>query len=215
VVKPELESTFELPFGQRLERTQSQGVFDGSPESLDDGDGGVPADGAEALPGAEPSERLTKPAGGELASLIGDKVSWRTETTRGSLNKPAYLSGTGVFPEDFGVERHAGEDIEDDHELEGKQSKEAGDGGDVRHPDVIRVAGAESSQRFGRWHGSRRLGRFFFEESTDRAFGDLPAGAGESLSNLPAASETSGSHGMDEMADDIGIAADRWVGLHQ
>jgi hypothetical protein len=57
--------------------------------------------------------------------------------------------------------------------------------------------------------------RFFLEESADRAFGDLPAGPAESLSNLLAATETGRVHGMDEMADDIGIAADRWVGLHQ
>jgi hypothetical protein len=34
------------------------------------------ADGPEALPRAEPSQRLAKPLGGELLSLIGDKVSW-------------------------------------------------------------------------------------------------------------------------------------------
>ena len=57
--------------------------------------------------------------------------------------------------------------------------------------------------------------RFFLEESADRAFGDLPAGPGESLSDLPAAAETGRVHGMDEMADDIGIAPDGWVGFHQ
>ncbi len=39
VVKPEIEPTYEVSFGQGLERTQAQGVFEGSPESFDDRNG--------------------------------------------------------------------------------------------------------------------------------------------------------------------------------
>ena|SRR3990172_4881270 len=105
VIKPELESAFKFPFGQRLERTQSQGVFDGSPTSFDDRDGAVAADGTEALPGAEPESGFLKPLGRELPSLVGDEVSGWAETKRGPLEQPAHLSGGGFFPEDFGGER--------------------------------------------------------------------------------------------------------------
>ena len=145
VVKPPLESTFEFPFSQGLERTEPQAVFESSPEPLDDGNGAVPADGPEALPGAEPSQRFAKSLGRELPPLIGDEVSRWAETKRGQLNQPAHLSGGGFFPEHFGGERHTREDIEYDYELEGKQSKEAGDRRDVSHPDVMGTASAESS----------------------------------------------------------------------
>jgi len=154
IIEPLVEAAFEVSFGQRLERTQSQGVFEGSPESLDDGNGTVLADGTEALPGTEPSQRFPKPLGGELPSLIGDEVPGWAEMKRGPFEQPAYLSGGAFFPEDFGDEGHAGEDIEDDHELEGKQSKETGDGGDVSHPDVMGMAGAESPGRLGCFFGN-------------------------------------------------------------
>ena len=51
-IEPLVEAVFEVSFGQGLERAQAQGVFEGSPESLDDGNGSVPADGTESLPGA-------------------------------------------------------------------------------------------------------------------------------------------------------------------
>src|SRR3972149_11563461 len=176
IVKPQLESTFELSVGERLERTQSQAVFESSPKPFDDRDGAVPADGTEALPGIEPKQRFAKPLGRELPSLVGGEGSGGAETKRGPLEQPAHLSGGGFFPEHFGGKRHAGEDIEDDRELEGKQSKEAWDGGDVGHPDVMGMAGAESAGRLGCSFGKGDLGGFFFGHSSDGAFANLPTG---------------------------------------
>ena len=96
-------------------------------------------------------------------------MSGRAETKRGPSNQPAHLAGGGFFPEDFSDERHAREDVEYDHELKGKQSKETRDGGDIGHPDVIRTASTESSSRLGGSFGNGGLWRFFFEDSADGA----------------------------------------------
>jgi len=77
------------------------------------------------------------------------------------------------------------------------------------------MASAKSSRRFRRGYGSGWLRRFFPEHSPDGAFGKLPTGATESLSDLLAASETGRVHGVDEMADDIGIASDGRVGTDE
>ena len=77
VVKPELEPLFEVSFGQGLEGTQAQGIFERSPESLDDCDGAVATNSPETLPGAEPAKGFAKSLGDELLSLIGDEVSGR------------------------------------------------------------------------------------------------------------------------------------------
>ena len=215
VVKPLFKPAFEIRSHLGFEIAQSQGVFESSPKPFDNRDGAVPADGTEALACAEPSQRFAKPLGGELPSLVGDEVPGWAEAKRGPLNQPAHLSGTGFFPEHLGCERHAGEDIEYDHELEGEQAKEAGDGRDVGHPDVIRVARAEITARRVGSFGNRDLGRFFFDEATDGAFADLPAGPTESLSDLLGATEAGRVHGMDEMADDIGIAPDGRIGTNE
>ena len=195
------------------ERRQS--VFEGSPESFDGRNGTVPTNSTEALPGAEPAKGFAKPLPGELGPLVGDEVSGRAETKRGPLNEPAHLAGRGFFPEDFSDKGHAGEDIEYDHELEGKQSKETRDGGDIGHPDVIRTTSPRSSTRLGCSFGNGGLGRFFFEHSPDGAFGDLPTGPTEHLRDLLAATETVKAHGVDEMADDIGVAPDRRLGTDE
>ena len=215
VVKPELEPLLQIGFEQGFERAKVQDIFECSPESFDDGNGAVATNGTETLPSAELSKGLAKPPRGELLSLIGDEVLGRAESQRGPLKEPAHLSGGGFFPEDFGGERHPREDIEEDHELEGEQSKETGDGSDVGHPDVMGIASAESTGRLGWPFGKGSLGRFFFEDSADGAFGDLPTGSSEGLGDLLAATETGRVHGMDEMADDIGIAPDRRIRLNE
>ncbi len=112
-------------------------------------DGAVATNSPETLPGAEAAKGFAKTFCDELLSRIGDEVLGRAESQRGPLKEPAHLSGGGFFPEDFGGERHSREDIEEDHELEGEQSKEARDGGEVGHPDVMGMASAESSGRLG------------------------------------------------------------------
>jgi len=65
----------------------------------------------------------------------------RTEQPDGVLDELEHLEGRGPLEEALPGEGEAGEDIEDQGELEGKESEEAGDLREVDEDDVARSFG--------------------------------------------------------------------------
>jgi len=74
---------------------------------------------------------------------------------------------------------------------------------------VIGAAGSQGT--LGPWCGrnSRRARRLFLEHAGYGAFGDFPAAASEGLCDAEISAEAGEPHGVDELADDVGVAANR------
>jgi len=121
VIKPELKPLAQVGQEERLEGSQCEFVFEGSPESFDQGDRAGFADGAEAVRNGELCEQLAEDAGGELRALVGDEVARAAEPRRGLGEEGGDGGGSRLAGEKGGGQGHSGEDIVDDCELEGEQ----------------------------------------------------------------------------------------------
>ena len=97
-------------------------MFQGLPESLDDGDGSGLAKCSEPGVDTDRLDRFLEEVGGELGPLVGDEVSWAAVPGEGLVEDFQDLVGAGLLVKDSESERHSGEDVEDDDELEAKES---------------------------------------------------------------------------------------------
>jgi len=94
-----------------------------------------------------------------------------------------------------------------------KESEQTRDVGQVGQPDMVRESSAGSPSRRGLALGRGR--RSLLSDSADGLSGDLPTGSGESLCDELVAAESQQGHGLDQMPDDIGIALDGRLRLHE
>ncbi len=164
---------------------------------------------------AEVLESLAEDIGGQLSALVGDEVLGRAEPL-GGFQKQVGDIGCGRFAgENTSAQWESGEDVEDDGELEGEQAEERRDVGEIRHGDVVGIAGPEGA---GGWsaegrHGNR--GRPFFSNPSDGLCGELPTGAGKCLSDALVSFEARSRHSLNHMADDVGKSANGWSGSYE
>ena len=176
------DTLFELVENEGFEAFEREAVFEGSPKSLDEGDGADFPDGAEALADAGVSECIAKAYSGELASLIGDEVTREPEPPHGFSEKLNDRFCGGLLWEHTSADRKSRKRVEDDGELEAEKAEETGNIGEVDEEDMIRKASSDGSRslRIAALRGisARRL---FAKNPSDGAFGELPSGACEGL----------------------------------
>jgi len=109
--------------------------------------------------------------------------------------------------EDLKGEGRPAEGLEHASDMKLAQTEEGLDHGHFHHPDVVDEASHDGFLRPGGRHG-RGWRRRFLHETADGSRGQLPAGTGEHGGDhvLPAAAEA--SHGLSQVADDVGQAPD-------
>ena len=212
--KPGFEPSFEVFLKKGPEGTKAQCVFELFPKSFDDGNGAGFSDGAEPMPDPESEEKLLKSGVDELFPLVRYKVSGDSETSHGFEEKESDLLCGGLFGENAERERHSRKHIQDDGDLEMKETEKSGHVGQVGHPDVTWVAGLDGA-RFGSFdHGSFGICRRWFLSKSAYGFGrDFPPGTGEGLSDELVPAEPEPGHGLDELTDDIGVSSDGRIGF--
>jgi hypothetical protein len=181
VEKDEMDPSFQLLAAERREESNSKEALRGSPESLDEGDGADFAEGSEAMANAEVAESLAEDVGRQLRALVGDEVFGRSEPLNRLLKQSGEIGAGRLARENTNGQRESGEHVKDDGEFEDEQAEERRDVGEIRHGDVVGIAGLEEP---GAWFTYGRLGnrdRLFSANPSYGLGGELPAGAGEGL----------------------------------
>jgi hypothetical protein len=195
VVEPGFESSLEVLLKKGPERAKAQHAFELFPESFDDGNGAGLADGAESMPDTEAEEELPESRVRKLRPTIGDKMSRNPETPRGFEKNDADLLSGRFFGEDAERERHSRKHIQDDGDLELKESEEAGNIGHVGHPNVAWITsldGTPSESFQGR--SFRFAGRWFLAYPSNRFRRELPPGPSKGLSDELVSTESEPRH---------------------
>ena len=100
-------------------------------------------DSAEALTDAEGGECFAKEARGELGALIGDEVPGISEAGGGLSEEHGDVIGRRLLLEESDSQGESRKDIEDESELETKDSEESWDVGEVDEEDVVGEASPE------------------------------------------------------------------------
>lgn len=156
-------------------------------------------------------KKLSEPRVGELGTLVGDKVArWAEPTTRCS-KELLELSGGRLGRKDASGQRHSREGVQNDGGLEMEETEQAGDVGEIRQPDMVRVSSPHGPP--GRWaRGGGRLRQDFASYPANGFPGEFPPGAGEGLGDELVAAQADERHGLNQVPDDIGVAADGRLG---
>ena len=111
-------------------------------------------------------------------------------------------------------EGHSREGVKNDGDLEMKETEQAGDVGQIRQPDMVRVSSPHGPP--GRWaRGGSRLRQDFTSYPANGFPGEFPPGAGEGLGDELVAAKADERHGLNQVPDDIGVAADRRLGPYE
>jgi len=209
-MEPSLKGLLE----KGLKGAKAQGVFEGFPKSFDEGDGADLTDGAETVWHTKAGKKLAEPGVGELGTLVGDKVARRAEpTTRGS-KELLDLPGGRLGGKDASGEGHTRKGVENDGDLEMEETEQTRDVGEISQPDVVGVASPDGPP--GRWaRGGGRLRQDFTSYPANGFPGEFPPGAGESLSDELVAAKADERHGLNQVPDDIGVAADMRSGSYE
>jgi hypothetical protein len=216
VAESELDSALEFLLHEGSESSETKEVFESPPESLDDGDGADLSDGAQTVANAEGSEGILEIGAGELTALVGDEVFGGSESFTRLPEELGKFARGRFFGKDSSGERKSGEEVEDEGELESEEAEEAWDLGEVDEENVVGVARANGSF-LARGQSLRRnsAGRLLPEDASDGSCGESKPGSGESLGDALVASEAEKAHGVDELSDDVGVAADGRVGADE
>jgi len=143
--------------------------------------------------------------------LVGDKVArWAEPTTRRS-KELLDIWGGRLCGKDASGQGHSSEGVQNDGDLEMKETEQAGDVGQIRQPDMVRV-----SSPHGRWaRGVGRLRQDFTSYPANGFPGEFPPGAGEGLGDELVAAKADERHGLNQVPDDIGVAADGRLGPYE
>lgn len=159
---------------------EMEGRLKREPETLNDGNGPLLADGAEAMLDAEVGDGLFQQARGELWSLIGDQVAWFAVSRNGAAK-----DGDGVFRAGLRIVACPGQQLARVHIDDGDEvlvSRVEGRGQrDIDHVDVPWPAGGYDSESLV--DESSRLGLAGlgggFEGASCKACSDLEQRCGE------------------------------------
>jgi hypothetical protein len=131
VEESETEPSLKVLLKEGLERAEAQCVFEGFPESLDEGDGADLADGTEAMPHVKSGQEARHAGVGELRTVVGNEMTRRAEPTRGGSKELLDLSGRRFCGKDASGDWHAREGVENDSDLRMKESEQTRDVGQV------------------------------------------------------------------------------------
>ena len=214
VEESEIEPSLEVLLEKGLKGAKAQVVFEGFPKSLNDGDGTDLADSTEAMANLEAGEKVPEPRVGELGTLVGDKVARGAEETTRRSKELLDIWGGRLGRKGASGEGHSREGVKNDGDLEMKETEQAGDVGQIRQPDVVGVASPDGPP--GRWaRGVGRLRQDFTSYPANGFPGEFPPGAGEGLGDELVAAKADERHGLNQVPDDIGVAADGRLGPYE
>ena len=159
------------------------------------------------MPDSEPGEGAAERPALELGSLVRDRVARRAESAGRVGEQFRHVAAGRLLEEDPCGERCARrKDIENDGELEGEETEESRDLGEVQHPDVIRILGADRSRLDDRdWR--RRLDGLLVSHAQDGSTGQLPADPRQVKADGPVSGEGCQGHRLNQVPDDVGVAA--------
>ena len=138
VAKAEFESTFEQAHHERRKAAEMQELFQSSPEAFEEGDGARLPYGSESVLDSVVSETVAEGNRGELCSVVAYEVSGWAETLDDDFEQVGEVLAGRDMGEEFGAERHSGEGVEDDGELEAEEAEEARDLGEIDEKDMVR-----------------------------------------------------------------------------
>jgi hypothetical protein len=137
-------------------------------------------------------------------------VSRRTEASGRGSEEADDVAAAGLGEEHLRGERQAREDVNHHCEPEGEETQQAGDLGEVQHPDVVGEASADRSARGGRRREMRnRTDRLLLADAPDGAAGEPEARTGDVRGGRAIAREAGESKGLDQVPDDVAVAAHR------
>ena len=213
IEKPGYEPSLEVFLKKWPEVAKAQCVFELFPKSFDDGNGAGLTDSAEPLPYSEAGEKPPKSGVDVLASLVGYKVSWDSETSHGFEKKERICWAVGSLVKTLN-ESGIREKTSKMTAILKEKGRKVRHIGQVGHPDVTWVTCLDGT-RFGSF-GCGSFGicrRWFFTYSSNRFRRDFPPGSCECLSDELVPTESEPGHGLDELTDHVGITADRRIWL--
>ena len=208
------EPSLQVLLEKGLKGAKAQVAFEGFPKSFDEGDGADFADGSEAMPHVKSGKKFPEPRIGELGTLVGDEVTRRAEPATSGSKEFLDLGRRRFCGKDAGGERHSGEGVEYDGDLEMEEAEEAWDVGQIGQPDMVGIVSADGPAG-RRWGSGRSWRRIFLSNASDSLSRKLPAGAGESLRDELVTTKAGEGHGLDQVADHIGIASNGRLGTHE
>jgi hypothetical protein len=211
----ELDSAPGLRPGERGKRAEAEKAFRRFPEPFDEGDGANLAESPEAMGDGGIQDGLAKGIGGELRAAVGDEIRGKSVPLRCLTKEVRDLRSGGLALKNTSRQRKPREDVEDSRELEGEEPKEGRDVGEVGHRDVAGISSAKGAAARQPESGLRSWRRLFLSNPANGLGGDLEAGASEGLGDALASPEAGGGHGLGQMPDDVGEAANGGLGLEE
>jgi hypothetical protein len=215
VEERELDSAPGFRLGERGKRSEAEKAFRRFPEPFNDGDGANLAESPEAMGDGGIQNGFAKSFGGELRATVGDEILGKSVLHRCLTKEVGDLRAGRLASKNTSRQRKPGEDIADSRELEGEEPKEGREVREVGHRDVVGISSEKGAapRRFENGLGSR--GRLFLSNPANGLGGDSEAGASEGLGDALASPEAGGGHGLDQMPDDVGEAANGGLGLEE